>query len=310
MVTGGATGSMKNANFLVPNAASANAPFAIALGDGAIAGIRENVSIGKSSTTQNFGASVSIGALSDTGGTGTAAIGYNASANDRASTAIGANATAGNGSGNRQVAIGNNASAGGILAVGIGADCNASGFLATYIGSNGNSTGDSSIGIGNNVFATANQAYVIGHNSATNNMQNSFMVDQRVRGPWGYKVSAQTGTFTPDADEYVHYHVVTGSGFTVNAPSNPGLGKTIRVSVWNTAGSGTITITWNAVFIQGGGGPTGDLPKATTGTAALIETEQVPSAGYNVYEFMYVTNYDGSNNGWLLMNFARSNWDV
>lgn len=192
MVSGTGTDSIKSADALTTNAATASANDTIAIGNGASATSGSNIAIGENAdaggddffdrvniaigknTVANNERCIAIGLGADATGARGIALGEDAQATGPQSIAIGQNASSpaqrgvaigySADTGNADIAIGDSASAqanGGNVAVGKGS--NASGLAAVAIGKAAVAAGTDSIAIGPGSNATANEAVAIGH---------------------------------------------------------------------------------------------------------------------------------------------------
>jgi hypothetical protein len=125
LVSGTGTDSMKNADSLVTNPASASGVCSVALGDGANAGGQGTVAIGLSSNAGTSFGSVAVGELSGATGIAAIGIGYLTNSGGTKSISLGysARATAANG-----IALGEDACANSSGSVSIGCNACAAGF--------------------------------------------------------------------------------------------------------------------------------------------------------------------------------------
>jgi hypothetical protein len=194
LVSGTGTDSLKNADSLVTNPASAAGVCSVALGDGANAGGQGTVAIGLSSNAGTSFGSVAVGQLSGATGIGAIGIGYLTNSGGTKSISLGysARATGANGialgedacalstcsvaigstacvsaTSNPSVAIGCNSrvlTGDGAVAIGNGSSVQTSGTGAVAIGKDANAFANAAVGIGWSACANACGAVALGFN--------------------------------------------------------------------------------------------------------------------------------------------------
>ena len=184
LVSGTGADSLKNADSLVTNAATAAGPGSIALGDGAtVAGAFNGIAIGCSASTVTNG--TAVGPLAETTGNQATAIGIRACADDQA-VAIGRQSVA---SGLSSVSIGDDNDATAACAIAIGRTASATQVNGIAIGNAANARCNS-ISIGAGSVSTALCGIAIGWNACSNAFAESLAIGESACASGGSGASA------------------------------------------------------------------------------------------------------------------------
>jgi hypothetical protein len=157
MVAGAGADSIKSADTLTTNAASAAGPQSIALGDGASTANTDQIAIGKNAVANQLVGAIAIGANTIAAGAGKLAIGNNANAGN--GMAIGPDTDGGVG---RSLAVGISAQGTGNESCAVGGQANATGSNSTALGDSADATTTGAIAVGNNTTANATGAVALG----------------------------------------------------------------------------------------------------------------------------------------------------
>ena len=158
MVAGAAADSIKSADTLTTNAASAAGAQSIALGDGATTVNTDQIAIGKNAVANQMTGAIAIGANTVAAGAGQLAIGKNANAVN--GMAIGPDTDGGVG---RSLAVGISAQGTGNESCAIGGQANATGSNSTALGDGAGATANQSVAVGNRAEAIAIGAVALGY---------------------------------------------------------------------------------------------------------------------------------------------------
>ena len=302
------SGDVNQYNIAIGDGAQNGAPSGGAIVIGTNANLNGQDSIGIGAALSIGGQqSVGIGHVCAVDFDQSVAIGFGAGAQAVQSVAIGNSAANSN---QEEVAIGFGATTTDFQAVAIGKSATAADEAESF-GYDARATARRSLSIGWSTRATADTAFIIGKDK-TNAIQESMMVTEMFRQPFGFKTNVvSTATVTPNADEYVHYHIImSGSGnTTVNAPTGTlKSGQRLLFTVFEPNNATGYSLVWNAAYV---GIPT-DVPDDTPAVGSGTFDPSNMDAGQDnlaTYEFIYVTGYDGSTaDGWIMTNWNRQYW--
>ena len=158
MVAGAGTDSIKSADTLTTNAASAAGAQSIALGDGASTANTDQIAIGKNVVANQSVGAIAIGANTIAAGAGKLAIGNNANAGN--GMAIGPDT---DGCSGRSLAVGISAQGTGNESVALGGQSNATGSNSTALGDGADASATQSTAVGNRTIANATGAVALGY---------------------------------------------------------------------------------------------------------------------------------------------------